>query len=98
MLVGWREAGWGVDDLEMWLVGYPGQEAAVAGLAVPADTSVFVPPSTEIWLAWGANQNDVFVVDREGLVAGVVNLGMYPLTDEEHKAMLDSLVLGVLAE
>lgn len=98
MLVGWREAGWGVEDLEMWIVGYQGQEADVAGLGVPADTSVFVPPSTEVWLAWYAHQNDVFVVDREGLIAGVVNLGMHPLTDDANKAVLDTLVLGVLAE
>ena len=98
MLVGWREAGWGVEDLEMWTVGYTGQEDAVADLGIPADTSVFVPPSTEVWLAWGAHQNDVFVVDREGLIAGFVNLAIHPLTDDANKALLDDLVLGVLAE
>jgi hypothetical protein len=101
MLTVWRLVGWGRDDLEMWTVGYPGQEAAVSEFGAVTDVAVLVDnedAESAAYMLWAAHQNDVFVIDREGFVAGVLNISLHPLSEPENRTALDALVLGALAE
>jgi hypothetical protein len=97
----WRDAGIGYDTLEIWAVGYPGQEGRVVDMAGDGTDTIMVDtsePTESAIVAYDAHANDVFVIDVEGCLAAWYNAGVNPLTDEANRAFLDDIVMTVVSE
>jgi hypothetical protein len=97
----WRSAGFDGDVLEMWAIGYPGQEEAIPGVLEDLPEgyaeALFVDTSeVDTWGLWEAHVNDLFVVDQEGMIVYQSNLATNPLTLMENLAALDDVVRGLL--
>lgn len=99
----YRAEGFGTDVLEVWSIGYPGQEEAIATLLadLPEGFSEVLladvtDPEASVWASWGANVNDLFVVDPEGMIVYETNVAVAPLTVTENLAALDAVIRGLL--
>ena len=97
----WRTSGFGRDVLEVWTVGYPGQEEALPSVLEDLpdgfDEALLVD-TDEIaaWGLWEAHVNDLFVVDQEGMIVDTTNLASEPLNVTENLVALDEVVRGLL--
>lgn len=99
----WRSSGFGRDVLEVWAVGAPGQEEAIDQVLeeMPEGFSeVLLVDTTDedlsAWGVFGANVNDLFVVDPEGVIAYFTNVAVDPLTEPGNLDELDGVVRGLL--
>ncbi|MGH7163514.1 MAG: hypothetical protein ACREID_08515 [Planctomycetota bacterium] len=54
--------------------------------------------AVQAWNAWGANVDDVVVVDRDNLPVAVYNLLQHPLSDPVNYAELRQILLDVAGE
>lgn len=100
MLAEWRAEGYGYDELELWAIGYPGQEPYVADLVAGGKTeAVFVDvtePTESAIHAYSAMTYDTFIIDARGSLAAHFNVGTNTLYIEENRTLLYHLVLEVL--
>jgi hypothetical protein len=100
MLAGWRAEGWSSDDIEVWSVGYAGQEDRIEGLSESrGEESMFVDstdPTASAIAAYDAHVNDLFVIDRSGCPSTMINLAIDPLTTTENREAFEDMVHGLL--
>jgi len=101
MLAEWRADGFGHDELELWVMGYAGSEEHVEELEAGSDASIFADSTLDAenaMLLYDAHVNDLFLVDRQGRLAGQTNASVDPLGVEENRSALDEWVRLLLAE
>lgn len=100
MEAGWRDEGFDYDTVEVWAVGYPGQESRVDDMAGEDGTqTIMVDTEEEIaWTAFGAHANDIVIIDKRGCLAGRFNTGVDPITSSSNRDALDDLVTPLLSE
>lgn len=100
MLTEWRAMGYGYDEVEVWAVGYPGQEARVPDVAGTDRTeSIFVDtsePTESAIAAYSAHTYDTFIIDAVGRQASYFNVGTNTLNVEENRTLLHHIVIEVL--
>ncbi len=95
MLGGWRSEGLGRERLELWVVGYAGGESAVASFCGGSETSCFVDGGG-VFDSFGAQKDDLFLIDQGGVARSMMNLGNQSLDSEAGKSTLDFLLRSLL--
>jgi hypothetical protein len=100
MLAGWRDAGIGYDRLEVWAVGYAGQEERVEDMANESTACIMIDtvPEDSAISIYGAHANDIFVIDADGNLVMVYNVGVNQLTLVENRNAFNDIVMGILGE
>lgn len=100
MLGEWMAEGYDYDDIELWAVGYPGQEEYVSALVAGGLTdAVFVDstePTESARTAFSATSYDTFVIDSVGRLSGFINVGRLPLSTASNRTLFHYIVLDVL--
>lgn len=99
MMSGWRQEGLDRDEIELWVVGYSGQERLVPGFAAGSDAACFVDsPEAGAFESFQAVIDDLLLMDPHGAVRYEVNLIDSPLSDEESRGRLDGEVRSLLSQ
>jgi len=100
MLAEWRAAGIGYDRLEVWAVGYAGQEERVEDMAAGGTDCLMVDtvPEDSAISIYGAHANDIFVINAEGYIVTVYNTGVNQLTVSENRDAFNDIVMSALGE
>ena len=100
MLEEWRDAGIGYDRLEVWAVGYAGQEERVETMADDRDSCIMIDtiPDDSAIAIYDAHVNDVFIIDAGGYLAARYNVGVNQITIEENRNAFNDIVMTVLGE
>jgi hypothetical protein len=99
MLGEWRTAGHGHDEIELWVIGRAGQEGEIPALTGGTDSAMFVDvtdPLLSAFAAYSAINDDLFIIDSTGNVAGHWYLVTTTLSDATNRANLDLFVLSLL--
>ncbi len=96
----WRAAGIGYDRLEVWAVGYAGQEERVSDMANDGTDCLMIDtvPYDSAIAIYGAHANDIFVIDAEGTLAAVYNVGVNQITVTENRNAFNDIIMTVLGE
>jgi hypothetical protein len=100
MLAEWRDAGIGYDQLEVWAVGYAGQEERVDDMAHDGPTCVMIDtvPHDSAIAIYDAHVNDIFIIDAGGYLAARYNVGVNQITIEANREAFNDIVMTVLGE
>ena len=76
-------------------MGHPGTEAQIPGFAAGAEGACFADssdPALSAYAAYGAAQDDLFIIDRQGLIQHHFSTLTTPLSDPANRAQVDSWV------
>ncbi len=74
-------------------VGYPGQAALVGNFNGSSQEPIFADSNTmTAYSAFGANKDDLFIINHEGAIAHTVDLGTAPLNYPSNESMVDNWV------
>jgi hypothetical protein len=93
----WRADGFDHEDLETWAIGFPGQEGLVDDFASDLDAALFVDSEEDaVFTSWQATSNDLFVIDRDGIVVERVDVAYNSLSERSNREHLDRLVRRLL--
>lgn len=100
MLAEWRDAGIGYDRLEVWGVGYAGQEERISDMANDGTDCLMIDtvPHDSAIAIYDANVNDIVIIDAEGYLAAVYNVGVNQITVAENREAFNDIVMTVLGE
>jgi hypothetical protein len=100
MLAEWRDAGIGYDRLEVWAVGYAGQQERVEDMSGGGTECLMIDtvPEDSAISIYGAHANDIFVIDADGGLVTVYNVGVNQLTVAENRDAFNDIVMSVLGE
>ena len=96
MVDGWRGDGFGPDQLQVWTVGWPGQEDLVEGFAAGSTAPCLVDSDADFIFAYDVDKDDLWVVDETGTVTFSMNLIAQPITTSTYANLLDSAVRAAL--
>jgi hypothetical protein len=100
MLTVWRSTGYGYDKLEVWAIGYPGQESRVPDVAGETRTeSIFIDssePTESAMAAYSAYAYEIYIIDAVGRNAAYFNVALNSLYIEDSRTLLHYIVLEVL--
>lgn len=95
---GWRQEGLDRDAIELWVVGHEGQERYIPTFADESDAACFVDsPEAAAFDAFGAEIDDLFLLDPRGAVRYQANLIDAPLSEEENRNRLDGEVRALVS-
>ena len=95
MLQEWRSGGHGHDTLELWVVGYPTTQEALENFAGGSEAACFMD-GAGVFTAWGATNEDIFVLDAGGCIAYETSATTCRLSTEACRSALDEAVRGLL--
>ena len=85
--------------MEVWGVGYPGSEPLVTFYAGTSTESCFADsaePTESAWAAFGAAQDDLVIIDKQGYVQHHVNLHAMSLLTQANRVTVDGWVRALL--
>lgn len=100
LLAAWRAEGLTEADLRLWALGWAGQGAWAGAFAAGASTPLLADASSGadgVYALWEASIDDLFLLDRGGLVRYRANLASMDLTEKKHRRILDGWVRALLA-
>lgn len=95
MLLQWRSEDIGRDLLELWAVGDYATPALINTFAGDSEAACF-GGALDVFTAYDAHTDDLFVVDGAGLVQYEANLALAPLDVPENREALDGAVRDLL--
>lgn len=95
MLLQWRSEDIGRDLLELWVVGDYATPALINTFAGDSEAACF-GEALDVFTAYDAHTDDLFVVDGEGMVQYEANLAVAPLDVPENREALDGAVRDLL--
>lgn len=101
LLGGWRDPEDNLAGVQLWSVGWAGQGAFAGNYAGGADVPCFADPTSaqegSVFALYGAQVDDLFVIDRAGQVRYRLHLPDFDLTDGDHRKRLDGWVRDLAA-
>ena len=99
MLSRLREEGYGPERLELWSIGHPGNEPLVEWYCGDSEAAAFVDtddPELSAYALYGAFQDDLVILDGDGVVRHHVSLLSFVLDEEPNRTTLDGWVQALL--
>jgi len=95
LLAAWKDPEESLDGVSLWSIGWAGQGAFAGDYAQGADVPCFADPTSgdgSIFALYGAEVDDLFVIDPSGEVRYRLHLPDFDLTDGDHRKRLDGWV------
>ncbi|MFH2009848.1 MAG: hypothetical protein ABI333_24855 [bacterium] len=99
LLTEWRADGYDENALEVWSIGHAGNEPVIDYYAGDTTSSCFAdasPLEESVYTLYGALQDDLLLLDSFGVIRHHVSTYSMPLTDEAHRATVDTWVRELL--
>ena len=99
LLAEWRADGYDEDALEVWSIGHAGNEPVVDYYAGDTTSTCFAdasPLEESVYTLYGAVQDDLFIIDRFSVIRHHASTHEMDLTDETHRATVDTWVRALL--
>ncbi|MDY0002379.1 MAG: hypothetical protein RBU30_13880 [Polyangia bacterium] len=96
---GWRSEGLGEADLQIWAIGWAGQGFYASQFAQGAVSPLLADSSSGpdgVFAAWGASVDDLFLLDRDGLVRYQANLISMDLGESRNRRALNDWVTALV--
>jgi hypothetical protein len=95
-LTGWRDDGHGADEVELWVVGYPGSDDSIPAFANGSEAPCLPDEGYAVYFSFDAGKDDLYVVDQSGNLVFYSDLGVKPLYSAANRDEVDTVVRGLL--
>jgi len=92
----WRADGFGADVLEVWAIGWPGQESYIAAFAAGSAVPCLIDTNWQFISAYSPSKDDLWVVGKDGNVSFSMSLIGQPVTSSAGATLLDNAVRAAL--